>query len=265
MTLDSLPERYRLILCDIWGVVHDGVSLYPGSAERLRAWRAEGRTVILITNAPRTAEAVAGQLDRIGLPRDGWDGIETSGEAGIAALVALGEPVGFLGTRSDRAILEGRGVRLVPGDYRHLACVGLEEARPFVADYAQELEQLSDRNVVLHCLNPDRIVVRGGVTEPCAGALADVYAALDGEVVWYGKPHRTIYEHALRLGGNPPVQEVLAIGDSLQTDILGAARIGIDAVFVSGGIHAGEPIPPEFGPQNGLGDWHPVAVIDSLR
>ena len=105
----------------------------------------------------------------------------------------------------------------------------------------------------------------GTFAEPCAGALADIYLAMGGEVVWYGKPHRTIYELALKLGGNPPTQAVLAIGDSLQTDILGAARLGIDAVFVSGGIHAGEPFPPDFGPQNGLGDWHPMAVVDSLR
>ena len=263
--LDALPERYRLILCDIWGVVHDGVDLYPGSAERLCAWRGEGRTIILITNAPRTAEAVATQLNRIGLPRDCWDGIETSGEAGIAGLLALEEPVGFLGTRSDRAILEERGVTIESADFRHLACVGLDEARPATADYVEELQELAVRDVVLHCLNPDRVVLRGGVSEPCAGALADIYIAMGGEVVWYGKPHRTIYEHALKLGGNPPTRAVLAIGDSLQTDILGAARMGIDAIFVSGGIHGGEPFPPDFGPQNGLGEWHPIAVVDSLR
>ncbi|HEX6217803.1 MAG TPA: TIGR01459 family HAD-type hydrolase [Sphingomicrobium sp.] len=262
--MDALPERYRLILCDIWGVVHDGVSLYPGSAERLAQWRGEGRTVILITNAPRTAEAVAAQLDRIGLPRDCWDGIETSGEAGIAALMALGEPVGFLGTGADRAILEGRGLELAESGFRHLAGVGLEPSRPAVVDYAAQLESLQQQGVIFHCLNPDRIVMRGGVSEPCAGALADVYLALGGEVVWYGKPHETIYRHALNLGGNPPPEGVLAIGDSLQTDILGAARMGFDAIFVTGGIHGGEPFPADFGPQNGLGGWHPVAVVDSL-
>ena len=261
----ALPERYRLILCDIWGVVHDGVDLYPGSAERLCAWREEGRTIILITNAPRTAEAVAAQLDRIGLPRTCWDGIETSGEAGIGALMALEEPVGFIGTESDRRILEGRGLELTAEGFRHLACVGLEPSRPAAADYTRQLEELRSRDVVLHCLNPDRVVMRGGVAEPCAGALADIYIALGGEVIWYGKPHATIYRHALQLCGNPPPSSVLAVGDSLQTDILGAARMGIDAVFVTGGIHGGEPFPTDFGPRNGLGDWHPVAVVDSLR
>ncbi len=93
--LDALPERYRVILCDVWGVVHDGVALYPGAAMRLLQWRGEGRFVVLITNAPRTAEAVEQQLERIGLPGDAWDGIATSGEAGIAALKLLGKPVGF--------------------------------------------------------------------------------------------------------------------------------------------------------------------------
>src|SRR6185295_7328558 len=101
---DALPERYRVILCDIWGVVHDGVRLYPNAAERLAQWQGDGRTVILITNAPRTAHAVAQQLQRIGLPEGSWNGIATSGEAGIAALLELGRPVGFVGTAADREI-----------------------------------------------------------------------------------------------------------------------------------------------------------------
>src|SRR5216110_3325746 len=95
---ESLDPKYRLILCDIWGVVHDGVNLYPGAAERLRQWRNEGRSVVLITNAPRTAEVVEAQLAFIGLPSDCWDAVATSGEAGIEALNALGKPVGFVGT-----------------------------------------------------------------------------------------------------------------------------------------------------------------------
>ena len=263
--LDALPEQYRLILCDIWGVVHDGVNLYPGSASRLQQWRGEGRSIILITNAPRTAEAVEQQLDRLGLPRDAWDGISTSGEAGIAALDALGESVGFIGTSADREILEGRGVVIAEGnDFSELAATGLDDERRHVADYAAQLEDLVARDVLMHCLNPDRIVVRGGATEPCAGALADVYMGFGGRVEWYGKPYPAIYRHALGLAGNPSASEVLAVGDAVRTDILGAAKMGFDAIFVAGGIHAGEQFPPDFGPENGLGDWHPVAVVDSL-
>jgi HAD superfamily hydrolase (TIGR01459 family) len=262
----ALPERYRVTLCDIWGVVHDGVNLYPGAADRLLQWRREGRRVILITNAPRTADAVAGQLARIGLPREAWDGISTSGEAGIAALTALDARVGFLGTDDDRAILQDKGVRFASGeDFADLACTGLETQSMDVAPYGERLERWAARGVTMHCLNPDRLVIRGGVAEACAGALADVYEQLGGSVEWYGKPHETIYRHALGLAGDPEPGAVLAIGDSLKTDVLGAARMGFDCLYVAGGIHAGEPFPHDFAAQNGLGDWQPVAVVDSLR
>jgi HAD superfamily hydrolase (TIGR01459 family) len=264
--IDALSSRYRLILCDIWGVVHDGVTLYPGAAERLQKWRGEGRTVVLITNAPRTADAVEQQLHRIGLPRDAWNAISTSGEAGITALLALGRPVGFIGTDEDRAILQGRGVPFLGLQEAHdIACTGLFAHLPAPEEHHALLGEAAARDAVLHCLNPDRIVVRGGVTEPCAGALADLYEALGGRVEWYGKPHETIYRHALGLGGNPAPDQVLAVGDSLQTDVLGAARMGFDCLFVTGGIHAGEGFPPDFAARNGLGAWQPVAVVDSLR
>src|SRR5262245_9989842 len=181
----GLDLKYRLVLCDIWGVVHDGVRLYPGAADRLRQWRNEGRAVILITNAPRTAEAVEAQLERLGLPRAAWDGIATSGEAGIAALLELGRPVGFVGTAADREILEGRGVEIDDGrSFTDLACTGIEEVRPNVEQYFDDLERWVKRGITMHCLNPDRLVVRGGVPEPCAGAIADVYEQLGGRVCW---------------------------------------------------------------------------------
>jgi HAD superfamily hydrolase (TIGR01459 family) len=262
---DTLDPKYRLILCDVWGVVHDGVRLYPNAAERLRQWRDEGRCVVLLTNAPRTAEAVDQQLARIGLPRECWDGISTSGEAGIEALNALGTPVGFVGTASDRAVLESTDVKIADGDdFAELACTGLQEGRPHVEDYRADLERWADRDVHMHCLNPDRLVIRDGVPEACAGAIADVYQGLGGRVTWYGKPHEAIYRHALHYGGDPPKDEVLAVGDALQTDALGAAEMGFDFVFVQGGIHAGEPFPDNFAAQYGLGDWQPVAVVEGL-
>ena len=264
-TLDRLDAKYRLILCDIWGVVHDGVSLYPGAEERLRQWRSEGRCVALITNAPRTAEAVEQQLARIGLSHGAYDYIVTSVEAGIGALTELGKPVGFIGTAGDRAILEGRGVRIADGgETSDFACTGLAEGRPDPSQYRPELERWAAEGAAMHCLNPDRVVVRGGQVEACAGALADIYEALGGRVHWYGKPHRATYRHALQRAGDPPAHAVLAIGDALQTDMLGAARMGFDAVFVSGGIHAGEPFPEDFGRLEGVGDWAPIAVVEGL-
>lgn len=263
--LDGLDPRYRLILCDIWGVVHDGVTLYPGAHARLKQWRAEGRRVALITNAPRTAEAVEQQLAGIGLTGDSYDFVATGGEAGIEALVALGQPVGFVGTAGDRKILEGRGVRIADPDvFTDLACTGMVEGRPNPSDYLPQLERWARRGVIMHCLNPDRLVVRGGVTEACAGAIADLYQGFGGQVTWYGKPHEAIYRHVLHRAENPPKDQVLAVGDGLQTDILGAARMGFDAVFVTGGIHAGESFPGDFVTRNGLGDWWPVAVVDGL-
>lgn len=260
----SLDPKYRTILCDVWGVIHDGVSLYSGAAERLAEWRGSGRQVILVTNAPRTEEAVAAQLQRLGLPEASWNGIATSGEAGIAALAALGAPVGFIGTTGDREVLEGRGVRITDSGFANLAVTGIDGVRPRAEDYRAELTQCRAADVTLHCLNPDRIVIRGGVEEDCAGALADLYEAIGGNVEWYGKPHAHIYEHALRLAGDPSPDTVLAVGDSLRTDVLGAARMGFDTVFVAGGIHRGEAFPPDFAAQNGLGDWRPVAIVDGL-
>jgi HAD superfamily hydrolase (TIGR01459 family) len=264
--LDRLDPKYRLILCDIWGVVHNGVDLYPGAARRLHFWRTEGRVVVLLTNAPRTADAVEQQLGRIGLARDCWDIIATSGEAGIAALKRLDRPVGFIGTAADREVLEGRGVRIAEDDdFSDLACTGLVEGLPDTQVYRPQLEKLAMRDVLIHCLNPDRMVVRGGVPEACAGAIADIYAMLGGRVAWYGKPYPAIYDHALRAAGDPPKDEILAIGDGLQTDILGAALMGFDTIFVSGGIHAGEPFPEDFGVKNGLPNWHPTAIVEGLE
>ena len=264
MSLDEVERKYRVILCDLWGCIHDGVHLYPGAAERLQRWHADGRTIILITNAPRTADAVGRQLERLGLPHL-WNGIATSGEAGIACLRRTARPVGFIGTASDRADLEGRGVAIAEGDdFDELACAGLDETRRTVADYEEEIRPLVARRVLMHCLNPDKLVIRGGVAEPCAGAIADRYVELGGRAEYYGKPYPAIYRHAMELGGNPPASEVLAVGDGLNTDILGAARMGYDCVYVTGGISGGEGIPANFAVENGLGGWQPVAVVDSL-
>lgn len=264
MTLDALDPRYRTILCDVWGVVHDGVNLYPGAAQRLARWKGEGRTIVLLTNAPRSADAVRRQLDRIGLPGDCYDEVATSGEAGIAALRHLESAPGFLGTAGDRADLEARGLRFAERDFTDLAATGLDERRHAVADYVPDLERWAGSGVTFHCLNPDKLVIRGGVAEPCAGAIAEAYEALGGTVVTYGKPNAAIYDYALGLVGNPPRDAVLAVGDALETDMLGAARAGIDALFVQGGIHAGEPFPEDFAARHDLGDWRPVAIVGGL-
>lgn len=263
--LDALDPRYRLILCDVWGCVHDGIRLLPGVAERLAKWKGEGRTVILITNAPRTEATIAGELEWLGLPRGAYDRIDSSGEAGIAALTSLGRPIGFLGTADDRDELERAGVSFVAdAEATDIACIGFDDHRASLADYAADLARWAAHGVTLHCLNPDRVAMVGDVAVPCAGAIADAYEALGGRVTWYGKPHPAIYEHVLAMAGSPPRDTVLAIGDGLLTDMLGAARQGIAAVFVTGGIHRGDAFPPDFAQAHGLGDWRPLFSVESL-
>jgi HAD superfamily hydrolase (TIGR01459 family) len=262
---DGLDAKYRVILCDVWGVIHNGKQPYPGAAERLRQWRREGRFVVLVTNAPRPAASVQIYLARIGFPDDAWDALATSGEAGIAALSRLGRPVGFLGTPDDLADFDNAGIRIAEGDdFADLCCTGFEEHRWEIEDYTADLERWAARGVTMHCLNPDRVVVYGSRHIPCAGAIADIYEAIGGEVAWYGKPYPAIYDYALHRAGDPGPDAVLAVGDGLQTDMLGAARMGFDAVFVSSGIHAGEPFPEDFAARHGLGNWRPVAVVESL-
>lgn len=262
--LDALDPKYRAILCDIWGVVHDGDRILPGVEARLLRWKGEGRRIILVTNAPRPAATVQRYLDRLGLPRAAYDAITSSGAAGIAALTDPVRPVGFLGTAEDRADLEAGGVSIVADGFAEIACTGLDEWRDDPVQYRDPLEAWASAGVVMHCLNPDRIVIHCGRREACAGALADIYEKLGGKVIWYGKPHGAIYDHGRALAGTPPLEAILAIGDGLQTDILGAARYGIDAVYVSHGIHAGEPVPDDFASRHGLGSWRPIMTVEGL-
>lgn len=254
MDLRELPERYRLILCDLWGCVHDGWRIFDGVPETLATWKAQGRMVLFVTNAPRSADAIRAQLDRLGLDPALDDGIVTAGEAGLAAL--LGQPVGFCGTEEDRIDLEARGLVVAEREFTELACAGLAPGET-VADYDERLARWKAADVLLHCLNPDRIVHHQGELMVCAGALADAYEAIGGQTRWYGKPHAPIYDHALRLAGVTDKAAVLAVGDGLQTDIAGAAAYGIDALFVSGGIHSGEePVFPS--------GWHPIGTVETI-
>ncbi len=262
--LDQLTAPYSTILCDIWGVIHDGGRLLPGAAERLAGWKRVGKTIILVTNAPRPASTVQLRLDTLGLARSSYDAISSSGESGIAALIDPPRRVGFLGTADDRADLVAHGVLVTDRDFREVACTGIVERSHGALDYAGQLEAWAARDVLFHCLNPDREVIHSGVREVCAGALADLYEVMGGRVAWYGKPHAPIYRHALSLSGDPPLAEVLAIGDGLVTDMLGAARFGIDALFISHGIHGGAPLPSDFAARHKLGDWHPIATLADL-
>ena len=247
LKLQALPERYGLILCDIWGCVHDGVSVFREAESLLCTWRDQGRCVLLLTNAPRPEHAVRAQLDKLGLDRSAYDGVVTSGDTGLRALQAEGRnEAGFIGTAADRAALEATGLILLDGPQGNaIVCTGLRDGSSNPSDEDERLKEMRARGARLHCFNPDRVVHRGGIPEPCAGAIAERYEAMGGSVTWYGKPDRLVYEQCLARAGliagrafHP--RQVLAVGDSIATDFVGAAGMGFSFIFVTQGIEAAE-------------------------
>ena len=193
--------------------------------------------------------------------------VATSGEAGIEALQRSVSRSASSGLPATAQILEGRGVRIADGeDFTDLAWTGIREERArAVRTIAQSWERCADRDMHMHCLNPDRLVdPRRAFPRPAPARLADIYAMLGGRVTWYGKPYPAIYRHALRLAGDPPKDEVLAVGDGLQTDILGAARMGFDTVFVTAGSTPASRFRRILRSKTASASWQPVAVVDGL-
>jgi HAD superfamily hydrolase (TIGR01459 family) len=243
----TIASRYDVVLCDIWGVVHDGIAAHAAACDALMRFRADGGAVVLITNAPRPSPWVIRQLDRLGVPPDAYDDVMTSGDL-TRDIVAgrKGEAVFHVGPQRDLSIFDGLGVRLTPveaADY--VVCSGLfDEYTETPDDYRDLIAAMRDRGLFMLCANPDLVVERGVERFYCAGAIADLYGAAGGEVLYSGKPHRPIYDAAVakaaavRDAADPA--RMLAIGDSLRTDITGARALGIDGLFVSGGIHAQE-------------------------
>jgi HAD superfamily hydrolase (TIGR01459 family) len=244
-----LARDYDVLLCDVWGVVHNGVAAFTAACEVLTRFRAGGGTVILITNAPRPGAAVQRILDRFGVPHDASDAITTSGDVtrGIVER-RLSERVFHLGPRRDLPIFAGLDVTFAPPETAdYVVCSGLfDDATETPEDYRELLAALRARSLFMVCANPDIVVERGDTLLYCAGALADAYVALGGEALYCGKPHAPIYEAALgkaaayRGGEVPALNRVLAIGDSIRTDLKGAASFGVDCLFVISGIHAEE-------------------------
>lgn len=242
-----LARTYDVLLCDVWGVVHNGVAAFAPACEALMRFRAEGGTVILITNAPRPGLWVQKYLDRLAVPRAAYDAITSSGDVTRGIVEGrVTERVFHLGPQRDVSIFAGLDVAFAPVDNADYAvCTGLfDDERETPDSYRELLATMRRRSLFMVCANPDIFVERGDELIYCAGALADAYAALGGEVLYCGKPHAPIYEAALgkaaafRGGEVPPLQRVLAIGDSVRTDLKGAAAFGVDCLFVISGIHA---------------------------
>ena len=246
--LSDLVDGVEVILSDIWGVVHNGLESFPEACEALHTYRQRGGTVILITNAPRPADSVQRQLRKLGVADETYDAIVSSGDL-TRSFVAdhPGKKMFWIGPDRDSSIHRGLDAVMAPleqADY--IVCTGLfDDEIESAEDYRAMMLQAREHKLPLICANPDIVVERGDRLIYCAGAVAELYRELGGEVIFYGKPHLPIYERAMALAaerrGKPtPLDRVLAIGDSVRTDLTGALGFGIDCLFLTRGIHSEE-------------------------
>src|SRR6201990_3680493 len=245
-SLRELVGGVEVVLSDIWGVVHNGLESFPEACEALHTYRSRGGTVILITNAPRPADSVQRQLRKLGVADETYDAIVSSGDlTRLYVAEHPGRKVFWLGPERDSSIHRGLNAVLAPleeADY--IVCTGLyDDETETPEDYRGMLLKARERKLPLICANPDIVVERGDRLIYCAGAIAELYRELGGEVIFYGKPHRPIYERAMALIAErrshvTELTRVLASGDSVRTDLAGARGFGIDCLFVTRGIHA---------------------------
>ena len=246
--LSDLVDGVEVILSDIWGVVHNGLESFPEACEALHTYRQRGGTVILITNAPRPANSVQRQLRKLGVADETYDAIVSSGDL-TRNFVAdhPGKKMFWIGPDRDSSIHRGLDAVMAPleqADY--IVCTGLfDDETESAEDYRAMMLQALEHKLPLICANPDIVVERGDRLIYCAGAIAELYRELGGEAIFYGKPHRPIYERAMALAterrGRPTsLDRVLAIGDSVRTDLTGALGFGIDCLFLTRGIHSEE-------------------------
>lgn len=244
-SLTDVLGRYDAILCDVWGVIHDGRTVFPGAADALRQVRAGGVPVVLVTNVPRPGAAMPDELGRLGFPADAWDAVVTSGDMIRADLAERAPgPVHRLGRDTDVGVWHGLGLEFVddPKEAAFLAMAGLRHQDELPQAYTAVLRAARERDLDLLCANPDMQVSSGDRLVWCPGSVAAIYEGLGGRVIQSGKPYDPIYERSLdviaELVGHPvPAERVLAVGDGIGTDIAGAAAHGLDSVFVASGMH----------------------------
>jgi HAD superfamily hydrolase (TIGR01459 family) len=244
----ALAADYDLMLCDVWGVVHNGLVASPAACDALMRARARGASVVFITNSPRPSAQVARQLEHLHVPRETYDAIVSSGDVTRAAIQSRPRQTLFhLGPERDASVFAGLDVRFAPLDSAdYVVCTGLvDDETETPQDYRGTLDRMIARKLVMLCGNPDMVVERGDKLVYCAGALADIYQTMGGEVLYAGKPYKPIYEMALQrakaaAGRDVGLGRVLAIGDSVRTDLKGARTMGVDFLFITSGIHAEE-------------------------
>jgi HAD superfamily hydrolase (TIGR01459 family) len=251
--IDSLAEisgAYDALFCDLWGCVHDGIRALPAAVEALHGFKAQGGTVVLLTNSPKPRASVAAQIERMGVPRDCWDVIATSGDSARAAMFegVVGQKVWHIGEPHDAPFFEPMALLENPveiekvdlDDAEGIVCTGPFDPHADPAVLRPQFLLAKTRGLKLLCANPDIVVDRGEAREWCAGALALLYTEMGGESLYFGKPHPPIYDLARRrlqqIGKPTSDDRILAIGDGIHTDVQGGMGENIDTLFITGGL-----------------------------
>ncbi len=259
--LSEIAAGHDALICDVWGVVHDGARHHPAAADALYRFKEKHGPVVLLTNAPRVPAEVAAQCASYGLPPDCYDAIVSSGGAAREELARRAQsktlPLYYIGPDRDLPMIAGLDIeRVAIAEAEVALAIGLrDDMNETPADYADELAAMAARGLTMLCANPDLVVHRGARLLYCAGSLAQAYEALGGDVIYYGKPHLPVYRAALaaaalaaQAADRPSPKKPLAVGDGLLTDIRGANAAGLDVLFVADGVH-GEDVEP-FTPQH---------------
>lgn len=248
-SISSVIPNYNAFLLDLWGVVHDGAQLYPNVRETLAVIKKTGKPIIFLSNAPRRADRVASVLTELGIDSSLYDDIVSSGESGFHWLEAGNAPWGnryyLIAAEKDAGLLDNLDFRQV-GDLKNadfILNLGFGTEEQTTEDFTPLLHSAIEFSLPMLCLNPDLEVIKiSGERFPCAGAIAKNYVALGGEVKWFGKPYSAVYEYAHKLLGGIDKKQILAVGDSLETDIPGANNFGVDSALITGGILKGHDI-----------------------
>ena len=266
----AVSDQYDAAFVDLWGCMHNGVHALPDAVEAMQAFRAAGGLVVLVTNSPRPWDSVARQINGFGVPDDAWDAIATSGDSARAAMYrgGVGQKIWFMGEspRDDdffkplKIIENPVVIQKVPLEQAEgIVCCGPFDPLADVDVNRPEFLYAKQKGLKLLCANPDIVVDRGEQREWCAGALAALYTEMGGESLYFGKPHPTIYDLARRrlaaLVNASPDPRIIAIGDGIGTDILGAVQEDIDALFISGGLAAAETKTDQQPDPNALAEY----------
>ena len=265
--LSDIAADYDILLCDVWGVIHNGRESWPAACEALSRFNREQGHVVLISNSPRPSSDVIAQLDALGVPRDSWRAFVTSGDATRMELAKRAPgPAWIIGPDRDWPLYEGLGLDTVPGaeDAAFISVTGpVDDTVETPEDYRARLSAGVARDLELICANPDRVVQRGDQLIYCGGSLADLYESLGGRVTMAGKPFGPIYDLALTeaaalLGKPVDRARVLCIGDGVVTDVLGANKQALDCLFIAQGIHGDAARGPD-------GRLDPARAADLLK